>query len=98
MKICSNITPSIRLIVIGCLNQDMGRYAESEKYLLEAIRQREAICGMNHPDVAMSLNNLGGLYIDWSKFKQAEPVYARALKIYESVFGSEHPMVAKSLH
>jgi hypothetical protein len=60
---------------------DMGRLPESEKYLLEAIRQREILVGSNHPDVAMSLANLGGLYLDWSKYKQAELPYTKALQV-----------------
>jgi len=34
-------------------------------------------------DVAMSLNNLAGLYMDQSRYEDARPVYNRALEIYE---------------
>ncbi len=52
---------------------------------------QEKALGSEHPDVAVSLNNLAGLYYGQGKYKQAEPLYIRSLEIYEKVFGSEHP-------
>ena len=52
-----------------------------------------------HPDVAISLNNLAALYRAQhpGKYEQAEPLYQRALTISEKALGPEHPDVAKSL-
>ena len=54
-----------------------------------------AICekslGPDHPDTAMSLNNLALLYATQAKYDLAEPLYKRALAINEKVLGPDHP-------
>ena len=47
--------------------------------------------------MALSLNNLGGLYKDQGKFPHAEPLFKRALAISEKTLGPDHPNVATSL-
>jgi len=44
------------------------------------------LLGSMHPDLAMSLNNLGGLYLDWSKYAQAEPCYLRYFILLDIFF------------
>ena len=54
--------------------------------------------GPDHPEVALSLNNLAALYDDEGKYSEAEPLYKRSLAIREKVFGPDHPDVANSLN
>ncbi len=54
--------------------------------------------GKEHPLVALSLNNLAGLYQEFGNYSQAEPLYQRSLAIREKVLGKEHPDVATTLN
>jgi tetratricopeptide (TPR) repeat protein len=44
---------------------------------------REKALGPDHPDVAISLNNLAGLYDKEGRYAEAEQFYKRALTIGE---------------
>ena len=57
-----------------------------------AIYQKEL--GPNHPDVALSLNNLACLYGKQGRYSDAEPLYKRSLAIGDEVLGPDHPVVA----
>ena len=52
----------------------------------------------DHPDTAMSLNNLAMLYQIQGKYLEAEPLLRRALEIYEQQLGADHPDTAMSLN
>ena len=54
--------------------------------------------GPEHPDTALSLNNLAALLSNKGNTAAAEPLYRRALAIYEKVLGPEHPKTALSLN
>ena len=75
----------------------MGDYAKAETYHLEALRIRKSVHGENHPDYAVSLNNLGVLYSDMGDYAKAETYYLEALRIKKSVLGENHPGYAASL-
>ncbi len=62
-----------------------------------ALAIREEALGPAHPDVALSLNNLAGLYDAQGRYAEAEPLYKRALAILEKALGPDHPNVANSL-
>lgn len=49
--------------------------------------------GPNHPDVAMTLNNLAVVYKSQGKLGQAELLYQRALAIFEKVLEPHHPKI-----
>ena len=55
---------------------------------------REKVLGLDHPDVAMSLNNLGLLLQAKGDYTSAEPPYRRALAIVQKALGPDHPDVA----
>ena len=61
------------------------------------LRQREALYGPNHPNLADSLSNLAILYNQSGAHNKAQPLYERALRIYETVHGPDHPDVAHTL-
>jgi CHAT domain-containing protein/Tfp pilus assembly protein PilF len=54
--------------------------------------------GENHPDVAISLNNLASLYADVGNYSYVEPLFQRSLTIVEQTLGSDHPDVATALN
>ena len=52
-----------------------------------ALKVAEQNAGINHPDVANSLNNLAVLYKSQRDYAKAEPLYKRSLTIREKAFG-----------
>jgi tetratricopeptide (TPR) repeat protein len=75
-----------------------GQYAEAELLYQHALRIREYVLGLDHPDVARVLNNLAILYWSQGKYAEAEPLYQRALHIRERVLVPGHPDLASSLN
>jgi tetratricopeptide (TPR) repeat protein len=64
---------------------------------VRALAIREKALGPEHPDVALSLNNLAIVYERQGRYGEAEAAHARALPILEKALGPEHPHVASSL-
>ena len=75
-----------------------GRFAEAEPLLKESLAIYKSLVGQQHPDVAMSLNNLAELYRVQGRYAEAEPLLKQSLAIHKRVFGQEHPDVATSLN
>jgi tetratricopeptide (TPR) repeat protein len=75
-----------------------ANYEEAEPLLQRALVIREHVLGSDHPDTALSLNNLALLYHNQGKYEQAEPLYQRALTIDEKAYGSDHSEVATDLN
>ena len=69
----------------------------AEPLYLRALAIREQALGSDHPDTALSLNNLALLYDSQGK-SWPKPLYVRALKICEQQLGPEHPNTASSLN
>ncbi len=78
--------------------RDRGQYIEAEPLFQRALHIREQALGPDHPEVALSLNNLANLYREQGKYAEAEPLYQRALYISEQALGPDHPEVAPSLN
>jgi tetratricopeptide (TPR) repeat protein len=83
---------------VGYYLQDRAQYAEAETFCQRAIALGEQTLGPEHPDLATSLNNLGGLYMNQGKYEEAEPLYQRAIAIDEKALGPEHPGLATDLN
>jgi len=75
-----------------------GKYGEAIAIAQRILAIREKALGTDHPDVAISLNNLAELYRAQGIYQAAEPLYKRSLAILEKALGSEHPNVATSLN
>jgi len=76
----------------------MGQYAKAEPLYLRSLAIREAKLGKDHPDVAIGLNNLAGLYGSMGEHAKAEQLQMRSLGIREVKLGKDHPGVAVSLN
>jgi tetratricopeptide (TPR) repeat protein len=57
----------------------------------------EKALGRDHPDVALSLSNLG-VYSSRGRYADAEPLLQQALAIWEKALGGDHPDVARALN
>jgi CHAT domain-containing protein len=58
---------------------------------------KEAV-GEEHPDYALSLNNLAALYDAMGDYTQARPLLEKALEITREALGEKHPHYALSLN
>jgi tetratricopeptide (TPR) repeat protein len=59
---------------------------------------REKALGLDHPDVAESLNDLAEFYRVQGRYADAEALFKRSLAIWQKVLGPYHPNVAASLN
>ena len=84
--------------IIGWLLRDMGLLSAAQPFTERALRLREEILGMDHPDLAISIHGLAELYRAQRAFGEALPLYQRALRIRGKHFGSESAEVATSFH
>ena len=57
---------------------------------------REKALGVEHPNVALSLQNLATIYEVQNRLSEAEQLYLRAIAIQDRAFGSEHPTSAQT--
>jgi len=76
----------------------MGQYAKAEPLYQRSLSIQEAMLGKDHPDVALTLNNLALLYKSMGQYAKAERLYQRSLAIREAMLGKDHPDVANSLN
>lgn len=66
-------------------------YNEAELLYQEALRLKRQLLGEDHPDVAISLNNLAFLYKAQCRYVESEICYRQALEISECQLGFDHP-------
>jgi CHAT domain-containing protein/tetratricopeptide (TPR) repeat protein len=75
-----------------------GKYADATPLAQEAVRTAESSFGPEHPNVGLSLIELGRLLADQGKFADAEAAYRRALGIFEKAYGENNDKVALTLN
>jgi tetratricopeptide (TPR) repeat protein/predicted Ser/Thr protein kinase len=75
-----------------------GRYKDAKKEFEKALRIREATLSEGHPEVSMSLNNLGAAQAYLHEFDEAAKSYERALALDLKYEGPEHPQTASSMN
>ena len=52
---------------------------------------RRQVLGEQHPDFAISINNLAELYGGTGRYEEAEQLYRQAMEIRRQVLGEQHP-------
>ncbi|MEH2259916.1 tetratricopeptide repeat protein [Nostoc sp.] len=83
---------------LGWFYQDQGLYQQAEPWLRQGVKITENRLGLEHPDVATSLNNLAALHKSTGRYSEAEPLYKQALELTKRLLGDDHPIVATSLN
>jgi tetratricopeptide (TPR) repeat protein len=76
----------------------LAAYSQARPLFERALAIRENVLGPEHPDTAMSLNNLALLLRDQGDLAGARPLFERALAILEKTLGPEHRDTATSLN
>ncbi|MFM7581021.1 MAG: tetratricopeptide repeat protein, partial [Microcystaceae cyanobacterium] len=72
---------------LGKFYRAQGLYQQAVPYFERCLTLSEQRFGQNHPEVAISLNNLAGLYRAQGKYAEAEPLHVRSLSIKEKNLG-----------
>ncbi len=75
-----------------------GLHEEALQFFEQGLKLREKRLDPMDPSLAVSLNNLAGLYHGQGRFQKAEPLYQRALKVTENAMGPEHPSLVPPLN
>ncbi|MFH0887723.1 MAG: tetratricopeptide repeat-containing protein kinase family protein [Planctomycetota bacterium] len=84
------------LSTITLYNQ--GKYREAIPIAKIILKETEGKRGKDHPDTAVSLNNLAALYYANGDNASAKPLFKKALVITEKALGTDHPYTAVSLN
>ncbi len=79
------------------LNILTGKYASTEKSLLEMIKMREGKFGTKHRSLISPLSQLCNLYLITGDYNKAEKLARRAYAISEEIFGSNSVIHSKSI-
>jgi tetratricopeptide (TPR) repeat protein len=82
---------------LGVIERGQGRPAEALAHYEQSLAIKERILGVDHPDVALALNNLGTARTDLGEFDAAATHYRHALALYEIALGPQHPDTAMPL-
>ena len=67
------------------------RSAVSQRFYRRSLALKQRLLGPEHPDAAVTLNNLGTLYHAQGRRPQAQRCLRRALTIYERTLAPTHP-------
>lgn len=84
---------------LGTLLAQVGRYADAEKSLREALSLQQTLYGTSHPAIARTLKDLARALADAGDLNAAIPLMRRAVSMQRQLRGSEpHPDLAEVLN
>jgi tetratricopeptide (TPR) repeat protein len=78
--------------------QYAGDLKAAKPWYERALATRKRLLGPDHPDTALSLNNLAGLLWALGDLAAARPLLEGAADVWERVLGSDHPDTARSFN
>jgi hypothetical protein len=64
---------------------------QAEDLYRRALAMKEKLLGPEHPDVAVTLNNLATLYRSQDRLEEAKGLYRRCLSIFKKALDPIHP-------
>jgi len=82
---------------IGTAYKGLGAYDKAEEHLRAALQIRRQTYTGDHPNVALSLSNVGSLLRQMGKPDEAERLFRESLEMYRRLHGEEHRRVATLL-
>jgi CHAT domain-containing protein/tetratricopeptide (TPR) repeat protein len=77
---------------------DEGKYDAAIPLAERALAIYEKALGSDHPQLAVTLDTLAGLYVAKGDYEKAESFYLRALAVFEKALGPDHPELAATLN
>ncbi|MFZ2473261.1 MAG: FxSxx-COOH system tetratricopeptide repeat protein [Methanothrix sp.] len=78
----------------GCYQRYFADFDEAKSCFERALELAEKAFALDHPSVAMMVNNLGGVLQELGDMDEAKGCFEWALDIDEKAFGPDHPCVA----
>ncbi len=81
----------------GNVLRALGELELAQTTLESVLQSRQKIQDTPHTDIAITLNNLAGVFHIANRLEQAEPLYRQAIEILEAQQGDHHYMLAESL-
>ena len=81
-------------IALAAILDGLGRYDESERLYLGALRVFERARRRHAPEIAVALNNLGALHARRGDLDRAADLLDRAVALKRRTLGPDHPDVA----
>ncbi|CAF4360240.1 unnamed protein product, partial [Rotaria sordida] len=72
----------------------MGDYSKALEFHEKSHKIFEKALPPNHPNLASSYNNIGGVYDDMGDYSKALEFYEKSLKIREKALPPNHPHLA----
>jgi len=94
----NNVNTADALLKLGIIKQTLGSLGEAENLLLKALLILEKNLGLNHPDLAVIMTNLGNVYFESKHDKLSEKYHQQALKIRKNAFSKDDPAIAQSIY
>jgi Tfp pilus assembly protein PilF len=79
---------------VGVYFQGRAQLAAAEATLRRALRNAEAVYGLDHPKVAARVNNLADVLTEMGDLDGAQANFERALRIDMVRYGPDHPTIA----
>ncbi|MEO0967299.1 MAG: FxSxx-COOH system tetratricopeptide repeat protein [Cyanobacteria bacterium J06639_18] len=83
---------------LGRFYKGQGLYTLAEPWCKQGLSVVKERLGDEHPDVALSLDNLADIYHLQGRYAEAESLYQQALSMTKRLLGDEHSDVALSLN
>ena len=74
----------------------MGEYSKTLLYYEKALEIDQKTLPPNHPDLATSYNNIGGVYKNTGEYSKAFSYYEKAVEILQKTLPANHPSLATS--
>ena len=75
-----------------------GRLDEAADELRTALRILEVAVGPEHPSVAKTHNNLGGVLLSGGEYDEAAEHLRRSMELWVTIGGTDHPALANCRH
>jgi tetratricopeptide (TPR) repeat protein len=69
----------------------MGEYSKALSYYEKDLEISQKTLPANHPDLAISYNNIGGMYDNMGEYSKALSYFKRALDIRQRSLPPNHP-------
>jgi tetratricopeptide (TPR) repeat protein len=75
--------------------RNVGEYSKALSFYEKALEIQQESLPPNHPDFAMSYNNIGGVYRNMGEYSKALSFYKRTIDIGQHSLPSNHPHLNK---
>ncbi|MEX1368662.1 MAG: serine/threonine-protein kinase, partial [Nannocystaceae bacterium] len=91
----SGLDEAERHYLLNMVYRGLGDYETAAREGEQAVAQRQAVLGPDHPITASATRNLGAVYLDQHRPREALERFEHADDVWSEVVGVEHPYVGQ---